>query len=93
MQRMRDCRADQGDQGEINAAVAVWEDGESSQVLLQYWRSESKWSGMDHGNSAACNGFCGRVEDSAAAAGIPGPPRICSPAGVASIGSAQLAVA
>jgi hypothetical protein len=24
MQRMRDCRADQGDQGEINAAVAVW---------------------------------------------------------------------
>jgi hypothetical protein len=46
---MRDCRVDQGDQGEINAAVAVWEDGESSQVLLQYWRSESKWSGMDHG--------------------------------------------
>jgi hypothetical protein len=24
MQRMRDCRADQGDQGEINAAVALW---------------------------------------------------------------------
>jgi hypothetical protein len=24
MQRMRDCGADQGDQGEINAALAVW---------------------------------------------------------------------
>jgi hypothetical protein len=44
-------------------------------------------------NTAACNGFCGRVEDSAAAAGNPGPPRICNPAGVATIGAAQLAEA
>jgi hypothetical protein len=63
------------------------------QVLLADQYVVQRWSVMRCSNTAACNGFCGRVEDSAAAAGNPGPPRICNPAGVATIGAAQLAEA
>jgi hypothetical protein len=63
------------------------------QELLADQYVVQRWSVMRCSNTAACNGFCGRIEDSVAAPGIPGPPRIRNPAGVASIGAAQLAEA
>ncbi|CAM6009242.1 unnamed protein product [Sphagnum balticum] len=67
--------------------ICVFQELLADQYVVQ------RCSVMRYSNTAACNRFCGRVEDSAAAAGIPGPRRICNPAGVASIGAAQLAEA
>ncbi len=46
--------------------ICVFQELLADQYVVQRWRV------MRCSNSAACNGFCGRVEDSAAAAGIPG---------------------